>query len=447
MLNILLVEDDEYFRSAVSAVLREEKWQVIEASDGKAAREIIKVSKPFDVIVSDIQMPFLTGVELLEWVKKNKPTPVILMTGFALVMETQKAHDIGADDFLAKPFETDELVEVVKRVCKVMPPEPAPTPPAASLGPEFCKVSIEEFVSSTKLNFDVYVKLGNTRYLKIGKKNDSIPTDRIQNYKEKGLQHLFIRKEDFKLLVNFNLNLAKVLVTTSKVTNEKKASFLLYTGEVILEKAFIAGIDKESFEEAASFLNTSMALLTEEPTALDLLHSLNAHSDHLYAHSLCVSIYSILIARKMKWTSTSNLFKLSLAAIFHDIGKKEIDREIINKARALLTYAERQLVETHPARGREILLSLPAIPSEVVAVAYEHHEDNLGGGYPRKLNKMQIHPYTQIVRVANLFAEFCLRSPAHPGMTPEAALNHMGLHYKDSVAPDAFKALIEVIRT
>ncbi|PWU19287.1 MAG: hypothetical protein C5B49_06045, partial [Bdellovibrio sp.] len=88
-----------------------------------------------------------------------------------------------------------------------------------------------------------------------------------------------------------------------------------------------------------------------------------------------------------------------------------------------------------------ILLSLPQLPSEVSAVAYEHHEDNLGTGYPRRLTKHAIHPFTQIVRVANLFAEFALKSPSHPGMGAAGALNHIELHYKEGLNSDSYGAL------
>lgn len=438
MLNLLLVEDEDFFREALCNVLRGQGWTVAEAHNGKVARDVIKASPPFDLIISDIQMPFLSGIELLGWVKENKPTPVVLMTGFALILETEKAHEMGADDFLSKPFEANEMVEVVKRICNAKLAVPASSTSAPK--EEFCKVSLEEFVTSPQIKFDVYVKLGS-RYLKIGRKGDAIPIERIKNYREKGLKYLHVRREDFRTLVSFNLDLARVVSAADSISLEKKTNFLRYTGEVILEKTFIAGVDPESFAEAREFLVTSMDVLTEEPTAFDLLQSLNAYSDHIYAHSLCVSLYSVMIAKKMKWTSSHNLFKLSVAGIYHDIGKKEIEPELINKARPLLSYAERKIVETHPIRGREILLALKQIPSEAVAVAFEHHEDNMGTGYPRMINKMAIHPYSQIVRVANLFAEYCLKSPHHPGMPAKQAIEHIDIHYRETVSHEAFDAL------
>ncbi len=193
-------------------------------------------------------------------------------------------------------------------------------------------------------------------------------------------------------------------------------------------------------------MTVSIDVLVDDTNALSLLDSFNSHSDHLYAHSLCVSIYSVIVAKEMGWTSTANLFKLSLAGLFHDIGKREIPREVLEKPRSLLTMAERSLIETHPARGHEILLALKTMPSEAVAVAYEHHEDNLAMGFPRRLSKFQIHPFTQIVKVANHFANLAVKGPHQAGMGAAQALAHIEQHYADGLDKEAFLALCRVFR-
>jgi putative nucleotidyltransferase with HDIG domain len=438
MANILIVEDDEFFRPALKNILVSRGHQVTEAENGKIARQIINASPIFDVVISDIQMPFLDGVELLTWVKAHKPCPFILMTGFALVMETQKAHELGADDFLAKPFNEKELMLALLPIIKSELKTEAVAPVAPVI--EYCKVSIDEFVSSPKILFDVYVKLG-PKFVKIGHKGDNVPIEQMNHYREKGLRFLYVVREDFRQLVSFNINLSRVLSEKTGVNKEKKANFMRYTGEIILETAFINGVDKEAFDDAKSFLQSSLDILSDESDAFTLLDTMNAHADYLYAHSLCVSIYAVMIAKKMGWTSAQSMFKVSLSGLFHDIGKKEIDREILDKSRALLSQAERRLIESHPSRGQEILMSVPSIPSEVGQVAYEHHEDNLGTGFPRGVGKREIHPLTQIIRVANLFSEQVLKSPTRPGMTPKNAIQYMTIHFADSIDVVAFKAL------
>ncbi|MGE0527008.1 MAG: HD domain-containing phosphohydrolase [Bdellovibrionales bacterium] len=439
MASLLLVEDDQYFRSALKKVLSEKGWSIVEAPDGKVARDILKATPRFDVILSDIQLPHLTGVELLQWVKESKPTPVVLMTGFARILETTRAHELGADEFLTKPFEMSDLLAVLKKFAP-RPADDKPAVPAEIESAEFCKVSLEDFVSSSKIVFDVFVQLGS-RFLRIGRKGEPVPVERFLAYREKGLKYLFVRRDDFRNLVKFNLHLTKTLKANASVAKEKKKNFLRYTGEVLLEKAFVAGMNTEAVLEAKDFLITSLDLLADESETFELIESFNSHSDHVYAHSLCVSTYATMIAKAMDWKSSANLFKLALCGLFHDIGKKEIDRSILDKPRHKLTAAERKVYETHPTRGREILATIKHIPNEVIAVTYEHHEDNLGRGFPRNISRKEIHPFTQIVRVANLFANLVIRTPFHEGMSPPDAIEHILIHYGDSINPEPYDAL------
>ena len=114
-MRILLIEDEADLREVLKDALVTKGYEVTEAGDGREARNILQKSAGFDVIVSDIRIPYLSGVELLHLVKRNKPTIFILMTGFADTEDTKKAYAVGADDFLQKPFSTASFLESIER--------------------------------------------------------------------------------------------------------------------------------------------------------------------------------------------------------------------------------------------------------------------------------------------------------------------------------------------
>ena len=314
---ILVVEDDDFFRDAICDLLKK-KYEVLSAPNGKIAKEIISM-QDFDLILSDIQMPGLTGLELLEWSKHHKPVPFVIMTGFSVVLETKTAFELGAKGFIAKPFKNNELTTVLD---SILGPEKKGFE-VAEAKHEYCKVSIDEFVSRPNVDFDVFIKLSETKTIKIAHKGEMIPKEKIASYKDKGVKYLHILKEDFGRLVSFNMNVAKIIKDRPEVSKEKKFNFIKFTGEVILEKIFVNGLDKTSFHEAQSFLSMTMSVITEGPGHLDLLSALTSHSDEVYAHSLGVSLYSVMIAKKLGFESNSVLFKLSTAGLYHDIGKKK----------------------------------------------------------------------------------------------------------------------------
>jgi putative nucleotidyltransferase with HDIG domain len=440
---ILLVEDDEHFRAAVKGILGK-KYDVMEAMNGKMAREILSMNTP-DLVISDIQMPHFNGVELLEWTRRYKAVPVILMTGFSQILETQKAHDLGADEFLAKPFQEAELIEKVRKVLQEDDVVEAPSLPV-DMDKQFCKLPIEDFIVEKESEYGIYIRMSSSKYIKIAHQGGKLSPEKVATFKEKGVAHLYIRQEDFSKLMGFTMLIAKAVSASGQVDREKKMRFMAYTGEMVLQQAFINGTDKTVFLNAKDFLTTSMDLLTEDQETYALLNLLSSHTDYLYAHSLGVSLFSVIIAKQMGWQSPQTLFKLAFAGLFHDIGKKEISKEILEKPRSLLTQEERKLVESHTTRGKEILESLRTAPSEVIQVAYEHHEDILGQGYPRSIERKRIHPMSLIVAVADAFCNYTIKCPQTPQpLDGHGALLAMTKFKEHSLDPDAFAALKKVI--
>lgn len=438
-LKILLVEDDDLFRSTIKKSLLKKTADVTEAPNGKVAKEMILLHQ-YDLIISDIQMPFLGGLDLLEWVKSSQSIPMVLMTGFSQALETRKAHDIGADGFLAKPFKEADLHEIVERYLKKEAAEKKEIDP--ELDTHFCKISIDDFLTEKETAFDIYIRISTTKFIKIAHMGGKISEDRVQTYKEKGVNYVYVKREDFPKIVKFNLQVAKIAKGSSKINPEKKVNFMKYTGELVLENAFVNGVNPDSFQESKAFIETSMGVLTEDEQMLTILDILSSHADYLYGHSLGVSTFSVMIAKELGWTSSSTLFKLALGGLFHDIGKKEIPREILEKPRPLLTQKERSHIESHSTRGKEILEALGNIPTEVILIAYQHHEDVLGRGFPQAISKNEIHPLAKIVHVANIFCEYAVKCrPDVEPMDGKGAIATMERLREEILDRDAFAAL------
>jgi|FLYM01.1.fsa_nt_gi putative nucleotidyltransferase with HDIG domain len=440
--NVLIAEDDEFFRSALRTILEDSGFGVLEAPNGKSAREILG-AYPCDLVISDMQMPHGTGLELLEWCKANRPLPFVLITGFSHIKETQRAHELGVEGFLSKPFDEKDLIQNVRRCLKmdesVLSKEPV------NLDGNYCRVSLEDFISEKDIEMDVFIRLTPSKYVKVAHEGGKLPADRIAHYKEKGITQLYIRKEDFNRVIAFNVKLTKLVAGSATIDQEKKKRFMAHTADVLLENTFVNGIDEKAYGEAKDFLMTSIGLLTEDQQTFDLLDILNSHSDHLYAHSLGVSVYAVMIAKAMDWSSSAALFKLSFGGLMHDIGKKEVDPQILQKSRATLSFKERQILESHATRGKEILETLKSAPSEVVAIAFEHHENYLGQGFPRQISKVQIHPMARIVGVANEFCNYALKGAHNPGVSAEKAISLMENFKKDGLDPVAYKALKNLV--
>ncbi len=108
-LNLLIVDDDHSLRSMLSFVLGKEGYQVEEAQSAGEALKKLK-SRRFDLVISDIRMPDLNGIELLKKIKIHDPDlPVIMITAYAATQDAIEAMKLGAEDYIMKPFNLEEL--------------------------------------------------------------------------------------------------------------------------------------------------------------------------------------------------------------------------------------------------------------------------------------------------------------------------------------------------
>jgi len=112
MKKILIVDDDPVIRKLVSGILISEKYQVLEAAHGKEALSQFATTPP-DMIISDVLMPEMDGYELCEKIRSNpqgKIIPIMLLTGLESIEQKIKGFEVGADDYLVKPFEPKEFL-------------------------------------------------------------------------------------------------------------------------------------------------------------------------------------------------------------------------------------------------------------------------------------------------------------------------------------------------
>jgi two-component system, OmpR family, copper resistance phosphate regulon response regulator CusR len=118
-MRILVVEDERKVASFIQQGLVEEGYAVELASDGATARDLVIEGPPFDLVVLDLMLPRLDGFELLKAARSRAvPTPILLLTARDSVADKVKGLDLGADDYLTKPFSFDEFLARVRALLR-----------------------------------------------------------------------------------------------------------------------------------------------------------------------------------------------------------------------------------------------------------------------------------------------------------------------------------------
>jgi DNA-binding response OmpR family regulator len=115
--SILVVDDEDVVRDVVVRYLEHEGMQTVQAADGEEARRIIELDPP-DLVILDVMLPKVNGLDLCGWIRDRSEIPVILLTARGEESDRITGLELGADDYVVKPFSPRELVIRVKAILR-----------------------------------------------------------------------------------------------------------------------------------------------------------------------------------------------------------------------------------------------------------------------------------------------------------------------------------------
>jgi DNA-binding response OmpR family regulator len=146
---ILIVEDEPSIAEVVGLYLKRAGYEVIFAQDGIEAQDKIETASP-DLIVMDLMLPIIDGFELTRWLRARNDTPIIMLTARRDEVDRIAGLEMGADDYIIKPFSPQEVVSRVRAVLRRTKPKPGESGekplsfPSMSIDPQTRLVTIDD---------------------------------------------------------------------------------------------------------------------------------------------------------------------------------------------------------------------------------------------------------------------------------------------------------------
>jgi putative nucleotidyltransferase with HDIG domain len=307
-------------------------------------------------------------------------------------------------------------------------------------------VPIQDFIAGAIVPVNLYVRLGTDKFVLVSKSGQKTNRDQLKTYENKTVEYLWVKRNEYTKFVRNNITIAGVIVTQDNLDIKQKTEVLTQAAASVFAEMDNVGLGFESYSHSKQIVEATVSMAENHRDLSDLLLSLKDCNDVLLRHSMAVCCVSVLIAHALKWENKQTVEKLALGALLHDVGLKVLPPDLVNKPRAKMSYDELQLYEQHPYKGMQMLLGLGIVPDDVIAIVYEHQENAIGQGYPRKLRNIKIHPLAKVVALADEFCDLTLANPNCPvPRSPREALLTIEVTMGQPHNREAFRALQMVV--
>ena len=493
---VLVIDDNELIRSTLKDLLSMSEYQVDVADNGEVGIKKVR-SKRYDVVLTDIQMPKIDGIELLKRIKEYDSTlPVVMITGFPTVDIAIQAMREGASDFITKPFRYEQVNMIVDKLVK----ERGNGEKGVQVGEKIQQsktiellnqrlnkkvkelsllYSISESMNVSQMSTDelfnrivnmatelveadsasllVFDNVSNELIVKAAKGNGimmkvdtAIPLDKEIIWKDviKG-KHFVIdggKRCPGKMAIN------GMKKSNSSVFIPLKIKDSVFGVLNVFDKLNGSKFGKEDIKLLMTLakkasLNVENAILYESmytnliSTLQSLVAAIEARDRYTQQHSHRVTQLSVMIAEEIG-CSQDEIDTIKFAGILHDIGKISIKDSILLK-KDKLTREETEVVQTHPIVGEKILQPLGLLPAER-AIVRHHHERWDGNGYPDGLAGIEIPLLARIIAVADSYDAMTSNRPYRQALGNDEAVDELvrccGTQFDKDIV-DAFKKI------
>jgi HD-GYP domain-containing protein (c-di-GMP phosphodiesterase class II) len=284
---------------------------------------------------------------------------------------------------------------------------------------QYFEIRIASVTAEVPLAFDLFLYVAG-RVVLFRRRGDVLTTDRMKLLHQHGGETFLVPNDQRDLYRKSLIN----IVHDPDSSSEMKGKFLKESAFLHINDLFTKKDVAHVVPEAQSLVEEMVTFVTADMEAVSSLMRLSRHDYYTYNHCVDVAVYSIVLARRIFGEDKDMLLAAGLGGLLHDIGKREIDWNVINKKGAL-TPTEWEEIKRHPTSGRECLEHVNCVPDLSRLVVYQHHENFDGTGYPQGLKEDQISNLARIVTIADVFDALTTDRSYHKAITPKEAMNSM----------------------
>lgn len=443
-LRILIVDDSAVVRSVLSKELLRSGVEVTQAENGQQAFDIA-LCKEFDLIITDVEMPQMDGIDLCRKLKSNPRTlqiPIVILSSLDSEEDIKKGYKAGASTYISKAQAKDSLIETIETVLQkttfqkgrlILVVDDSST----------VRTLVEKGLK--EVGFEV-VKAENGRVaLNILKtvRPDLILSD---------IDMPEMNGEDFCQNVHADPALATIPFVVMSANNDRPIMrrMLQLGADAYLVKPF--NVDQLVIT-VEKLLSDKLLLLHKEKERLEieqrlilasitsLCCALEARDSYTRGHSEAVSYIATRMAMEMGM-SQEEIELVKLGGKLHDLGKIGVVDSVLLKP-GKLSDDEFAIIKRHPVIGADILRPVPSL-AKILPIVYYHHERMDGKGYPEGLKGDKIPLWARITAVGDTYHALTSDRPYRKGMEKDKALQIIEEVSGSQLCPDCVGVFLKM---
>lgn len=400
-------------------------WDFV--GNGKEAQQHI-YKRQFNTIFLDVELEDHSGIAVLRYIKSTLPHQrVILITPSKnrldeLGLGQKELARLGIPDVLMRPITAKSLQTKLEELnasvsWKNVQSIDASTPQAEAIlsDTKFTKIRVEEFFGGEISVFDVYIRIGKDKYLKLFNKGEPYDNSRVKEFSEtKNVEWLYFLTAERVAFINYLNEIADKAMKSDKYTSKQKLILTKNVANQYLNEIETRGIRQEIIKEGEQLCESMLSICREDESLAKLLKEFEEIDPQAFSESFLTAFFSSMIVSKLPWGTKSTVEKVVMGALLHDLGRLKLPPALREKRADKMTEEELKQWREHPRLGVEMLDSSQFVSEATKQIVYQHHEYVNGTGFPNGLTGLKIFPLAKVVSFANGFAEFIVDQKLSP---------------------------------
>lgn len=398
------------------------------------------------------------GIPVIRKVLQSCPSlPIVYLVDGPIPISKDELSCLAVRRVVRKPITYSDMIGVLQDVVAGFHPDKALSKAkdnSDKLGEEalnddaaFVPIAAKGFLSGSSSFFDLYVRLGGGRYLKILQAGDCFTPERLTNYISKGVEYFYLRKEAQEVYLQYCDHLTSKIIANPRISEGAKISMTLNQGAETVSFLRTQGMNESGIHHAEQFVDNVKSLARhldrKKAGVLDKYLSDISNAEH----GVATSMIATLLTGPLRFEADKSVNVVGLASMFHDIGFTKIEGEggskLAEEDEENMSDQERKLYETHPVLGGSILREIRGVDVVVPQAVEQHHERRNRSGFPRRIGSGLINRVAEVVAISDEFAKLIRRAKSDPTIDP---LKEIELGIKDrfsSAVMEAFRIIFK----